>query len=59
VGQAGKLDIETLTKEPSLTVLQAMRKTPAEAPGYIKFGRCHPTLDDDYHSNDGLSDDEI
>lgn len=44
---------------PVLTVLQATRKTPADAPDYIKFGRCQPTLDDDYHSNDGLSDDEI
>lgn len=36
-----------------------MRKTPADAPDYIKFGRCNPTFDDDYHSADGLSDDEI
>jgi hypothetical protein len=36
-----------------------MRKTARDAPGYIKFGRCNPTNDDDYHSADGLSDDEI
>jgi hypothetical protein len=48
-----------LAGEPSLTTPQGLRKTPADAPDYIKFGHCLPTPNDDYRSDDGLSDDEI
>jgi hypothetical protein len=36
-----------------------MRKNPADAPDYFKYGRCVPTVHDDYYSDDGVSEDEM
>ncbi|OIW27406.1 hypothetical protein CONLIGDRAFT_682461 [Coniochaeta ligniaria NRRL 30616] len=47
-----------VTVTPSGWVKPRMRKTPNDVPDYIRFGRCNPTIDDDYHSEGG-SEDEI
>ncbi|KAB5582727.1 hypothetical protein GE09DRAFT_280573 [Coniochaeta sp. 2T2.1] len=47
------------TVTPSGWVKPSQRKFPADAPAYLKYGTCDAMVgDDDYHSNDGLSDDE-